>query len=77
MHTLPKWLAPFAHIVAEAWHEEDGFGPRGSYWVILKPGLVNTATETHCVHETSQRDVVQQLRKDIAPCTAENCAVCR
>jgi len=69
---LPPWLAPYSNLVSEAWREADG-----SYRVRLKPGLVTSTVETHCIHETSQKNVLSQLRHSIVPCLIENCSVCK
>jgi len=69
---LPPWLAPYSNLVAEAWKEDNR-----SYRVRLRPGLLNSASETHCIHETSQKEVLARLRHSIVPCPIENCSVCR
>jgi len=43
------------------------------YWVYLKPGFINTYSETHCIHEWTAADVLSQARTSIEPCDCESC----
>ncbi len=55
--------------VDEIWDERcDNNG----YWIYFKPGWINPMTETHCIHELTVKECVQQLR-DIQPCDCKGC----
>ena len=44
------------------------------YWVYLKPGLINTMTETHMVHEDTPTECAQIFKDDwIKPCCCKEC----
>jgi hypothetical protein len=46
------------------------------YWVYLKPGWINTMTETHCIHEDTVKTCCDYFRY-VAPCDCEQCAAAR
>ena len=43
-----------------------------SIWVYLKRGWINTATETHSIHEDNVREVMK-MWKMVKPCECNDC----
>lgn len=66
--SLRKWHKLIDYVSDE---RESGDG----YWVYLNPGLINTLTETHMVHEDTLTDCAQIFKEDwIQPCKCKWCA---
>ena len=72
--TLKKLIADHPDQFSEGWTEQDSFGRDGgwSHWLYLKPGWINTATETHLIHEPTVREVLSMYRA-VKPCDCEDC----
>ena len=43
-----------------------------SYWIYLKPGYINKLTDTHAIHESSAREVLQAFNF-VEPCDCDDC----
>lgn len=74
MRPLPIALRRWKHIIEEI-EDYRSQGPDGDgYWVHLKPGWVNTLTETHSVHEDELKQCVEILAKGfIVQCSCAEC----
>ena len=57
-------------------HYEAGYerGEKGSYWVSLMPGFVDTSTEMHLIHEDTIREVLERI-KHVEPCACTQCII--
>jgi hypothetical protein len=51
---------------------EDGRRNQNGYWIHLKPGFWNPATETHSISETTQRDAEARLA-EVESCNCKEC----
>lgn len=59
------------HRLVEA-VEDDRRNDNG-WWCYLKPGWINTLTDTHCVHEDTVRECLDQLANHCEPCKCGDC----
>jgi len=68
--TLKQVQKKYKAIVDEYSDERD----RGDgIWFYLRPGFINSVSETHCVHEYTVRDCVSKLKDAVRPCDCDCC----
>lgn len=69
--SLPKTLAK---LLADPRVDEilDERGDGNGYWIYMAHGWINTFSETHCIHEMTVKDCLDQM-KCLIPCDCESC----
>ena len=72
--TLQRLVADNRDKFDDGHTEQDGFGRQDgwSYWLYLNPGWINSATETHCIHECTVKEVKAMFRA-VVKCSCEDC----
>jgi hypothetical protein len=72
VQTIPASLKRYAKYIEDI-EDYRAQGPDGDgYWIHLKPGWINTFTETHSIHEDNISQCLPQFQY-IKHCTCDQC----